>query len=504
MTETFNQPHFGLDSRLDLNAKTDTVITLDLAGGGQICVGNDLNETTCFVLVEQGDWFEPDLPFIRDLIEPGMQALDIGANHGLFALTIAEKLAGTGRVVAYEPSAKISSLLRQSRELNGYGTLEIVAAAMSDQAGEGTLFAGSASENASLKKSAKPGGVMPAQETVPIVTLDDEWRRLGEPALDFIKLDVEGNEAEVIRGGQACLSAVDPILVFEVSGDAQQAAKLVNQLGQFGFASYRVQPAMNALVPASFTAFSNFQVNLVAIKAGRAAWLKDRCRLIDEWPNVAPPDDPAWPESWAEGLQALRPGGTDGLVADASNLLCRQLQALTMVAQAGHVPLADRTAAVRACLDRWTALELPAEQPGLAIPRHFLKAEIARLAGMREMVSGASLEIMKLLDRPDHLPVEPFPAAPGWDYASGRLDPQEWLRIQAVELLTRNCCHSVRFADQRLLPILDHSHEHALYPPYLERCRQLMRIRASLQVGLRRNSKLDPSLVNGGFVRQAA
>ena len=48
---------------------------------------------TPFVLQEQNDWFEDEMKFMRHFIKPGMKIIDIGANYGLYTLTIA-KLAG--------------------------------------------------------------------------------------------------------------------------------------------------------------------------------------------------------------------------------------------------------------------------------------------------------------------------------------------------------------------------------------------------------------------------
>ncbi|MEM9007662.1 MAG: tetratricopeptide repeat protein, partial [Cyanobacteria bacterium P01_F01_bin.86] len=47
----------------------------------KVCVKDDLTSLTTYILLEQGDWFEAEMAFIRHLITPGMQILDIGANH---------------------------------------------------------------------------------------------------------------------------------------------------------------------------------------------------------------------------------------------------------------------------------------------------------------------------------------------------------------------------------------------------------------------------------------
>jgi hypothetical protein len=50
---------------------------------------------------------------------------------------------------------------------------------------------------------------------VPVVTLDAFCRQNSVARLDFIKVDVEGMELEVFRGGQRVLSEMRPALYFE-------------------------------------------------------------------------------------------------------------------------------------------------------------------------------------------------------------------------------------------------------------------------------------------------
>src|SRR3990167_3681489 len=77
---------------------------VSLRDGTQIAVPDDLTKMSHFVLREQGDWFEDEIHFVRRLIEPGMQALDIGANYGLYACAVLKKLSGQGHLWCFEPT----------------------------------------------------------------------------------------------------------------------------------------------------------------------------------------------------------------------------------------------------------------------------------------------------------------------------------------------------------------------------------------------------------------
>src|SRR5262249_20657349 len=58
-------------------------------GGGEICVSTEHSVTT-YVLIEQEDWFEREIAFVRRLLQPGMRVIDIGANYGTYTLTMAQ------------------------------------------------------------------------------------------------------------------------------------------------------------------------------------------------------------------------------------------------------------------------------------------------------------------------------------------------------------------------------------------------------------------------------
>jgi hypothetical protein len=42
-----------------------------------------IESLTTWVLLEQEDWFEPEIRFLRRFLKSGMRAIDIGANVGV-------------------------------------------------------------------------------------------------------------------------------------------------------------------------------------------------------------------------------------------------------------------------------------------------------------------------------------------------------------------------------------------------------------------------------------
>src|SRR5258708_8334867 len=71
--------------------------TVEIAGGVRIVVPDSLNLITPYVLYEQQDWFEDEVGFLRRILRPGQNAIDIGANYGVYGLSIANAVGPTGR-----------------------------------------------------------------------------------------------------------------------------------------------------------------------------------------------------------------------------------------------------------------------------------------------------------------------------------------------------------------------------------------------------------------------
>lgn len=80
--------------------------TLTLVDGVRIVVPDSLNLITPYVLLEQQDWFEDEIKFLRGMLKPGQKVIDIGANYGVYTLSMAHAVGATGCVWAFEPASR--------------------------------------------------------------------------------------------------------------------------------------------------------------------------------------------------------------------------------------------------------------------------------------------------------------------------------------------------------------------------------------------------------------
>lgn len=248
-----------------------TFTTLTLVDGVRIVVPDSLDLATPYVLREQGDWFEDEIRFLRRLLRPGQRVVDIGANHGVYTLCLAKVVGPSGRVWAFEPASETARILAQSITQNGFGQVVLDRSALSAVDGTATLSLHGDSE---LNALVRDGSTPAAGETVPVVTLDRCIDRYRWRDIDFVKIDAEGEEVNIVRGGPRFFSAFSPLVQFEYRLGNAVNAELVAALARLGYGLYRLVPGLGLMAPVSAgEPIDPYQLNLFACKADRAATL---------------------------------------------------------------------------------------------------------------------------------------------------------------------------------------------------------------------------------------
>ena len=85
-----------------------------------MCVPNSVALLTPYVLLEQEDWFEDEIGFVRKLLKPGMHTVDIGASYGSYSLMMAKVVGPNGKVWSFEPTSGSAAFLEESVKQNQY------------------------------------------------------------------------------------------------------------------------------------------------------------------------------------------------------------------------------------------------------------------------------------------------------------------------------------------------------------------------------------------------
>lgn len=261
---------------LQLPAEADRQLVA-MADGVKICVRDDLSDLTTYTLLERGDWFEPEIAFVRQFMAPGMQAMDVGARHGIYALAMAKALAGSGRVMAYEPDPETCEFLQEGVRANAFSVVEAIAAGLGDRA-----------------ESEGPMGRL---------TLDGELERRGWPEIDFLRLDASSEAMAVLAGGQKFFSEYSPLVMGGRAREGEFHPSLLQRLQELGYDPYIFVPGIGLLAPwEKRQPVERFQLNLFACKPERARQLAARGLLVREIPAT-----PALPNAsyWFGAISAL-------------------------------------------------------------------------------------------------------------------------------------------------------------------------------------------------------
>lgn len=162
-------------------------------------------------LAKMGSTFEPETVRLFQTLAHGT-VLDIGANIGCTSLLFSGL---ADQVHAFEPSPSTYALLRKNVDVATNVFTHNVA--MGDVPGESELTFARNNRSGGFvsdKTSASTGHII---EKISINTLDDTVRQLKLTGVDFIKIDVEGFEAHVIKGAQETLSSYRPVVALELN-----------------------------------------------------------------------------------------------------------------------------------------------------------------------------------------------------------------------------------------------------------------------------------------------
>jgi protein O-GlcNAc transferase len=221
-------------------------VVLTLVDGVQIVVPDSLNLITPYVILEQGDWFEDEIKFVRTLLRPGNRVIDIGANYGVYTLSMAKAVGNAGEVWAFEPSTETASFLARGIEANLFRQVTLQRCALSDRQGTARFSNNEFSETNSLLAIDSPGQ---ASEEVHLDTLDNWMENHAWMQVDFIKMDAEGAEESIIRGAAKFLERRSPLIQYEIKAGKSVNMALVVAFSKCGYESFRLVPGLGVLVP---------------------------------------------------------------------------------------------------------------------------------------------------------------------------------------------------------------------------------------------------------------
>jgi hypothetical protein len=429
-------------------ALTPTVLRDDecdhvaIPGGVTVAVPRAYENLTSYVLREQGDWFEDEMAFVRALTLPDDRAIDCGANHGVYALTLGRLAGPTGRVWAFEPAQRTAEFLRKGIARNALDNVTVIEGAPS---------------------------------------LDEIAARQGIGHVSFCKLDAEGEAQRILEGGLRFFADESPLVMTELRHAGTLNTGLVDAFVAQGYTPYRLVPGLGVLAALTdMSAPDGFLLNVFLCKPDRAATLSARGLLVR--PEDAEPahiTEGAWRGllsrmAYAQGLWPLRlshsqlPGALDHARALDAWFAARD------TARASASRLAGLTAALAATTQ---ALEAHA-----SIGRLFTAARIARASGKRAAAVALLGEATRRFGAGQELALDEAFLAPGerFDDVTVAGGATAWGLAAAVETHERLRAWSSYFTGYAALEPLDALDRIGYLGPEMAQRRAVLRARFAL------------------------
>lgn len=157
------------------------------------------------------DSFEPYIEVFHDKVydrlsvpKAGDVVIDIGAYVGMYSMKASRLVGQNGLVVSVEPLP--SNLVYLKSNLKPYSNIKIVDKALSNYVGRSKFYAAPGTEACSLTYKKKDF------IKVQVTTLDELVKELELPRVDYIKMDAEGSDLNILKGAIKTLRKDYPAL----------------------------------------------------------------------------------------------------------------------------------------------------------------------------------------------------------------------------------------------------------------------------------------------------
>ncbi|WP_160164359.1 FkbM family methyltransferase [Rhodopirellula baltica] len=171
----------------------------------------------------------------RSVLRDGDTVVDLGANIGFFSILGARLVSESGRVIAVEMMPETVERLKINVELNGLANVRTIEAALADRSGlevKAHVPIGRFGQ-ASLVR----GGASASAVRLRTRTLDEMCGDLGKIAM--IKMDVEGAELLIIKGGRETFLRTQCVVFEELANEPSPTA-VMRELEKLGFRISRI------------------------------------------------------------------------------------------------------------------------------------------------------------------------------------------------------------------------------------------------------------------------
>lgn len=178
------------------------------------------------LLAKRTKLMEPELVGLPSLIKRGSVCIDVGAAAGLYTVTLSRLVGPEGQVHSVEPVAFAHTNWQRVLGSRTGQNVRHHATALGAEAGQGVMSVpvgrhGPVTGRSFLDLNCRGRGsndefAGEMEVPVDVQTLDGLCESAGMTRLDFIKIDVEGGELPILKGGQQSIEKFQPAMLIEI------------------------------------------------------------------------------------------------------------------------------------------------------------------------------------------------------------------------------------------------------------------------------------------------
>jgi len=212
---------------------------LETGGFNQLAAGRDgyilYNRNDQYIgrsIEQYGEYSALEMKLFGQICTAGSVVIEVGANIGTHTVGIARLVGPKGRVLAFEPQRLPFQTLCANVALNSLDNVDCFWAAVSSQ--DGFINVPDLNPREEYNFGAVTLLNSEVGRRVTCLTLD---QYVNLPKVDLVKIDVEGMEAEVLRGGERLLKRFKPVLYVE-NDRLEKSEALIRLIASFDYRMY--------------------------------------------------------------------------------------------------------------------------------------------------------------------------------------------------------------------------------------------------------------------------
>lgn len=203
-----------------LDAAYTRLLSLLTAGRGvrwEVAPGTVLRLDPRCRWIRHPDYEARVVEYLRERVRPGDCCIDVGAHVGFYVLQMALWTGPRGRVIAFEPNPAARAVLEANVRLNALpADIRVEAAAAGSSAGTARLFHAAVASGVSRLGSPNPDAAADTAHVDVAVTTLDEYCAATGVTPNWVLIDTEGFELEVLRGASRVIAASSARVVIEM------------------------------------------------------------------------------------------------------------------------------------------------------------------------------------------------------------------------------------------------------------------------------------------------